>query len=162
MMRGAILMVALALLAVPAWAQEAEPEVETVITSKRFTYETAAQRALFEERVVVRDPRIEMKADTLWVHFGENEAVKRIKASGKEVIVQQADRSAGGKTLDYDIASGKLVLVGKAWVKQAGNTLRGDRITIWRDDQKIVAEPNVQFRVFLEGDAAQRTLSPMN
>lgn len=140
------------------WAAD---EVETVITSKRFMYETREQTAVFEEDVVVEDPRMRLRADKMWVTFGETEDVKSIKAVGRAVTVQQDDRSAGARSLTYDVKTGKLLLQENAWVRQGGNTLRGDVITIWRDDERIVAEPNVQFRVFLEGDAGGRVLSPM-
>lgn len=119
----------------------------TVITSKRFTYETAKREAVFEQNVVVKDPRLTLHADRLHVKFNAKEEVETILATGTRVVVEQDGRKAGGRGLHYDLASGRMVLREQAWVQQGENLLRGDQITMWRDEERVVAEPNVEFTV---------------
>ena len=126
----------------------------TVITSRRFTYETAKHEAVFEDKVVVRDARLALNADRLVVRFNAQEQVEQILATGTQVLVQQDERKAGGRSLQYDLTSGKMVLKDKAWVQQGPNMLRGDTITLWRDEERVQAEPNVEFTVRLGAGAA--------
>lgn len=162
-MRGAfagMLMASLACAASPDPHAAAAPGAQTVITSKRFEYATAKGEAVFEENVVVTDPRLSLKADKLWVFFDEDQQVRTIKATGQAIEVKQAERTAGGKNLVYDVKLGRLVLTDSAWVKQGENMLKGDRIELWRDEEKVVSLDNVSFKLTLNSTSAPPVVRP--
>ena len=133
---------------------------QTVITSKRFEYANGKREAVFEENVVVTDPRLSMKADKMWVFFDEDQQVSTIKATGQAIEVKTADRTAGGRNMVYDVKLGRLVLTDNAWVKQGGNLLKGERIELWRDEERVVSQENVTFRMTLNSTSAPPVVRP--
>ena len=133
---------------------------DTVITSKNFEYDARENRAIFEGNVIVFDSRLSLRADKMWVLFTENHKVSEIRAIGKEVKLYQAERSAGCRQMEYDVAEGKMTLRQDAWVKQPDGVLRGSVIHMWRDDERITSESNVTFRVFLDSEGEGSTLFP--
>lgn len=116
----------------------------TVITSESLVYDSENQSAVFETDVLVTDPDMKLQADKLMVKFDEDNQINYIQADGN-VYIEQADKKAWSESASYDLESGKVVLVGDPLIQQGRDMLQGDRITFWRDESRMVCEPNARL-----------------
>lgn len=133
---------------------EASPDA-TVVTSDKLTFDYIKKFALFEGRVLVNDPRLQLSADRLTIIFTEDGGAQTIKAEGK-VLLTQGDKKARSDVATYDVPTGKIVLAGgPPQVMQGRNILEGEVITFWRDEQRLECKPKARLVVYSEdfGDA---------
>ena len=133
---------------------EASPDA-TVVTSDKLTFDYIQKFALFEGRVLVNDPRLQLSSDRLTIVFTEDGGAQTIKAEGK-VLLTQGDKKARSDAATYDVASGKIVLAGgPPQMMQGRNILEGEVITFWRDEQRLECKPKARLVVYSEdfGDA---------
>ena len=133
---------------------EAAPDA-TVVTSDKLTFDYLKKFALFEGRVLVNDPRLQLSADRLTIVFTEAGGAETIKAEGK-VLLTQGDKKARADVATYDVQSGKIVLAGgPPQMMQGRNILEGEVITFWRDEQRLECKPKARLVVYSEdfGDA---------
>jgi lipopolysaccharide transport protein LptA len=128
---------------------EASPNV-TVITSDKLTFDYIKKFALFENNVVVNDPRLQLSANRLTVVFTEDGGAQTIKAEGK-VLMTQGDKKSRSDVATYDVPSGRIVLAGgPPQVMQGRNILEGEVITFWRDEQRVECKPRARLVVYSE------------
>jgi lipopolysaccharide transport protein LptA len=135
-------------------ALEASPDA-TVITADKLTFDYLQKFALFENNVLVNDPRLQLSANRLTVIFTEAGGAQTIKAEGK-VLLTQGDKKARSDVAVYDVPTGKIVLSGgPPQVMQGRNILEGEVITFWRDEQRLECMPRARLVVYSEdfGDA---------
>lgn len=162
-----IMMLGLAVAAACA-AVAAEPEAKaktkassgddvTVITSDRLTFDYNARRAMFEQNVIVTDPEMQLAADKMTVQFDENGKVTFIKAEGR-VTITQADKTAQSGLATYDVQSGKIILAVKPRVTQGRDTLEAEVITFWRDENRMVCQPQARLVIYPEKGAPKTQL----
>ena len=133
---------------------EASPDA-TVVTADKLTFDYIQKFALFEGRVLVNDPRLQLSSDRLTIVFTEDGGAQTIKAEGK-VLLTQGDKKARADVATYDVVSGKIVLAGgPPQVMQGRNILEGEVITFWRDEQRLECKPKARLVVYSEdfGDA---------
>ena len=133
---------------------EASPDA-TVVTADKLTFDYIQKFALFEGRVLVNDPRLQLSSDRLTIVFTEDGGAQTIKAEGK-VLLTQGDKKARSDVATYDVPSGKIVLAGgPPQVMQGRNILEGEVITFWRDEQRLECKPKARLVVYSEdfGDA---------
>ena len=133
---------------------EASPDA-TVVTADKLTFDYIKKFALFEGRVQVNDPRLQLSSDRLTIVFTEDGGAQTIKAEGK-VLLTQGDKKARSDVATYDVVSGKIVLAGgPPQVMQGRNILEGEVITFWRDEQRLECKPKARLVVYSEdfGDA---------
>ena len=149
--------VAAAGVSAPAWAAleddgrslEASPNA-TVITSDKLTFDYIKKFALFENNVVVNDPRMQLSANRLTIVFTEDGGAQTIKAEGK-VLLTQDDKKARADVATYDVVSGRIVLAGgPPQVMQGRNILEGEVITFWRDQQRVECQPRARLVIYTE------------
>ena len=119
----------------------------TVVTSDRLVYEGQKGYALFERNVVVSDPQMKMKADKLTIFFEGTNEVKTILAEGR-VIMSQADKMAWAGRATYDVAAGKIVLEDSPRVMRGRDMMLGERITFWRDQNKVECWPKARLIMY--------------
>ncbi len=140
----------------------------TVVTSDQLTYDGSKGYALFERNVVVSDPHLKLKADKLTITFEGRSTVKSILAEG-HVVISQEDRRGWGQRASYDVATGKIVLEGDPRVMRGKDMLIGDRITFWRDENRVLVEsdkdrsPSVQqpgARLIIYPEKGRSPLNP--
>lgn len=131
----------------PKKSIDANSENVTVITSERMVYDSQNQSAVFEENVVVTDPKLKLSSDKLTVEFDESSKVEEIQAQGS-VYIEQEDKRAWAESADYNVVSGKMVLRGEPLIRQGEDMLQGDTITFWRDQNRMVCEPNARLTIF--------------
>ncbi|HBA83743.1 MAG TPA: hypothetical protein DCZ95_06580 [Verrucomicrobia bacterium] len=142
----------LLLMGVMATVLRAEESLEsaenvTVITADRLTFDYKNQYAMFEENVVVTDPEMQLKSDKLLVHFEKEGKVSAIKAEGHVKMIQD-DKNAQCAVASYDVDSGKIVLAGKPRVTRGRDVLEGDVITFWRDQNKMICQPQARLIIY--------------
>jgi lipopolysaccharide export system protein LptA len=133
---------------------EASPNA-TVITADKLTFDYIKKFALFENNVVVNDPRLQLSANRLTIVFAEDGGAQTIKAEGK-VLLTQGDKKARSDVATYDVVSGRIVLAGgPPQVMQGRNILEGEVITFWRDQQRVECKPRARLVVYSDdlGDA---------
>ncbi len=157
LVQGAIWMGVLLLMSAQAGADEldefAMDESEaTVITSTRLTFDQQQHYALFEENVVVNDPSLHLVADRLTVFFTEENQAESIEAVGN-VVIEQEDTTAWAQKATYDVTTGKIFLEGSPRIRRGRDILEGDTITFWRDDNRMICEPQARLVLFPGKDA---------
>jgi len=119
----------------------------TVITSTRLTFDQKQQYALFEENVVVVDPSLHLVADRLTVFFSDDNQAESIEAVGN-VVIEQEDTTAWAQKATYNVTSGMIFLEGSPKVRRGRDVLEGDTITFWRDDNRMICEPQARLVLF--------------
>ena len=156
-MRAARMAAALWLAAGPARAAleddgrslEASPTA-TVVTADKLTFDYIKKFALFENNVLVNDPRLQLSANRLTIIFTEEGGAQTIKAEGK-VLLTQDDKKARADVATYDVVSGRIVLAGgPPQMMQGRNILEGEIITFWRDQQRLECKPKARLVVYSE------------
>jgi len=141
-------------------AAPAESEITadvTVITSDRLTFDYKKKYALFEQNVVVTDPELKLTSDRLTVVFDDKGKPTNIKAEGN-VVLSQADKNAKAMVATYDVATGKIVLAGKPRVSRGRDILEGDVITFWRDENRMVCQPQARLVIYPDRDGSKSSL----
>jgi lipopolysaccharide export system protein LptA len=116
----------------------------TVITSDKLTFDYAQRFALFDGNVVVVDPQMKLYADKMTVVFSASNRISEIKAEGKVYIVQD-DKRARSEVAQYNVDQGIIVMTGKPQVTRGEDILTGDKITFWRNENKMLVEPRARL-----------------
>jgi lipopolysaccharide transport protein LptA len=130
----------------------------TEITSGKLVFDYKNHFALFEDNVVVKDPRLKLTADKLTVLFDEGGNAKSIKAEGHVTITQEDKKATSEKAL-YDVDTGEIVLEGRPRVIRGRDTLEGEKITFWRDQNKLICTPGARLLLYPEkGGAREKVL----
>ena len=144
-----------------AWAQDdeevqltmlEEPQTtgnETVVTADKLTFDYNDNFAVFENNVVVTDPELTLKSDLLTVLFDDGGQAKTIKAEG-HVRIKQDDKFATSEEATYDVATGKIVLEKNPRVRRGRDVLEAITITFWRDQNKMICEPQAKLTIHPE------------
>ena len=124
-------------------------EAVTVITSEKLTFDYKKQYALFENNVLVTDPEMQLAADRLTVNFDAKGKAQSIKAEGR-VTIRQTDKTAQAGMATYDFETGKIVLAIKPRVTRGRDTLEGELITFWRDQNRMICQPQARLVIYPE------------
>ena len=124
-------------------------EAVTVITSEKLTFDYKKQYALFENNVLVTDPEMQLAADRLTVIFDAKGQAQSIKAEGR-VTIKQTDKTAQAGLATYDFETGKIVLAIKPRVTRGRDTLEGELITFWRDQNRMICQPQARLVIYPE------------
>ena len=111
----------------------------TVITSRHLDFDYPKRTAVFDGDVVVTDPRVTIKADSMTSLFTTNNQPESITAVGN-VRIEQENRLALCNRATYSVKSGLLVLTGKPRVARGTDVLSGSRIIFSRDDDKVICD----------------------
>jgi lipopolysaccharide transport protein LptA len=132
----------------PAATEDLETDGDvTVITSDRLTFDYKKRYALFEHNVIVNDPQMQMASDKLMVYFSEAGKATSIKAEGR-VTITQTDKTAQAGVASYDVESGKIVLADRPRVTRGKDILEGDVITFWRNESRMICQPQARLVIF--------------
>lgn len=150
---------------------------ETHVTAHRADYEISRNVLVLDGDVVVRDPRVTIKADQITMVMNTNREPEMVTAVGNVVIeqdlnpVQSAAAGAAGKAVAvkgfrratcgravYGVRSGVTVLTDKPIITQEGMTLNGSRIIYSRDQDKVHIDNSSGTFVPGEGQAGMGDL----
>lgn len=113
---------------------------ETVITSARIEFDYKEMVAVFDEDVRVANPQFLMLADRVLVFLDGTNDVKQILALGR-VSMTNDIRSASCDKAVYTRATDQIVLTGNAALRRGGDSVKGDRIAIWLNDERMEVSP---------------------
>jgi lipopolysaccharide transport protein LptA len=134
-----ILVILLAALCAAAIVR-ADPK-ETVVTSKKMNFDYKAYVAQFSGDVVVIDPQMRIESDDLTVEFNSTNSVKSVTAVGS-VRIKLPDKTATSDKAVYIEKESKIILTGSAKVTvRGGDSVNGDKITIWFKEDRMISEP---------------------
>ncbi|MBI3277484.1 MAG: LptA/OstA family protein [Chlamydiae bacterium] len=139
-------------------AEEPKANSQTTITCKGpLDMDYDHHKAVFHQDVVVRDPRMKMTADEMTVYFQEkSKTIDKVIAVG-HVRFRKEEKSAKAKQAIYTAGDGKVVLTGDPMVKKGEDVITGEKITFYRDDSRMLVEPNAKLVLYSAGkDGAEQ------
>ena len=117
-----------------------------VITSTRLAYDYGKKYVVFDENVKVVDSNLVIHADRVTAVFRDDDTVERITAIGS-VRMEQDEMVASCSTARCDVARGIVVLTGDASIKRGEEMLKGRKITLLRDTNKLLCEGDGYLRI---------------
>ena len=134
--------------ALPAGGSTNEP---TIVTSERLQADYLHNVGTFEGNVLAVDSRMTVRADKMTVFFGgtnvvtsagtnTTRSVQKIIAEGGVVITTPDNKKSNSDHAEYTAADGKVVLTGNPHAESSEGVVTGQRITFWRDSQKMDVE----------------------
>ncbi len=121
--------------------QEATPiGSNTVITADQLLFDYGRMICAFDGNVSVEDPEVRMTCDKLNVLFDSTNSVKSVTAFGNVKVYQQ-DRRAESDQAVYMAKKGEIELIGNAKLFRGTDTIMGQKITFWLNDDKMKCVP---------------------
>ncbi len=109
-----------------------------------------------KDNVIVRDPKMDMRADYMRVFFAaDTRSINKVIAEGR-VRFKKDDKQAKSKHAVYNGSDGSVVLTGHPMVKRGMDILKGEKITFFRNDERMLCEPSAQL-VFYDSKVEQNT-----
>jgi lipopolysaccharide transport protein LptA len=127
----------------------------TIITAEFFSGDYAHNLGTFEGNVLVVDPRMTVRADKMTVFFGATNvvtttgttmttnttrSVQKIIADGAVVMTTPDNKKTNSDHAEYTANDGRVVLTGHPRAESADGVVTGDKITFWRDSQRMDVE----------------------
>jgi lipopolysaccharide transport protein LptA len=128
----------------------------TIITADNLHGDYAHNVGTFEGNVLVVDPRLTVRADKMTVFFGATNvlttvgtttttnttrSVQKIIADGAVVITTPDSKKSNSDHAEYTASDGRVVLTGgHPRAESADGVVTGDKITFWRDSQRMDVE----------------------
>lgn len=112
----------------------------TEITSAELTYDYKRSIAVFETDVVVVDPQVRIASDTLTVLFDGTNQIKSVTALGNVRIRSDGKRATCRKAI-YIAATGEVILTGDAKLMRGTDSVMGQHITFWLNEERVVCKP---------------------
>jgi len=115
------------------------------VSSKLASWDMKAGSVVFEGEVQAVRGEISLSCQSLQVSFSDPETLEHAVAEG-DVLVRQAgrdgaaDRVARGERATLDVSSGRLELTGDPQVQEGGRHMRGERIVLFLDDERLECE----------------------
>lgn len=127
----------------------------TITCSGPLDFDYEKRIAFFHENVVVEDSKMKMNADEMTVHFNtDGESLEMVVATGS-VKFKKGDRRAKSQKAVYTAADGTIVLTGEPMVKKGPDILTAEKITFFRNDNRMICEPSARLVIYSkehEGD----------
>ena len=117
------------------------------ITSDRLSADDTARQMTFLGHVVARKGDVTIYADDLTVFYQQgSREVERVEAEG-DVRVVQNNRVATGQKGIYYRQQGRIVLTGSPAIHQGENSIKGDAITVFLNEEKSIVTGDENTRV---------------
>lgn len=117
------------------------------IKSNQLAADNRNKTAVFSGKVVAKQGDITIFADKLTINYGEKKGeVDKIIAEGAVRIVQENRTGTAGHAV-YDNREGRITLTGSPRVMQGDDTISGDSITYYIDEDRSVVTGGSGHRV---------------
>lgn len=101
----------------------------------------------FEGSVLIHAQGGRLASDAATVHFADNE-IASAEATGRPATFAQTrgERRAEGRAerIDYDLGTGRVRLVGSAWLSDGRNEITGSTLVYSMRDERVLAEAGEQ------------------
>jgi len=156
-------------------------DTPTVITSDTLDVDIAKDLATFAGNVIVEDEEMRISCQTMHIHLAAEapavvsapepaapaagaKRVSRIACIGDVVIIRKLpggdaasdeEQKALAGRADYEVDSGRIILTEDPILMRGADSLRGERITIWRDSDKMSVEGGSRLEMKQQGDAGE-------
>jgi len=137
---SALVLLLLGLSVPSAFADEASPKqkVPLVITSETLEADNKKGIVIFKGNVIAEEEFL-LCSDELYLGYGDGTKVDSMVAIG-DVRIVHGDRVSGADRAEYKRAGRTLVLTGSAVVVECGDTVRGERIEVYLDEDRVVVD----------------------
>jgi len=122
-----------------------EKAVPITITSGSMKADRTSKTVVFKGDVEAREDFL-LCSDELEMHYGKSNDVKKIDARG-HVRIYRSSGVARSERVQYDRVKHILLLTGNAVIERCADTVRGDRITLYLDDDSVLVEGAKNGRV---------------
>lgn len=133
----------------PARAQSGNSN--TVITADSMSFDYRRYVAVFQGHVVVQDPQVRMESEQLNIRFDEKDnSLKWVTAIGRVKLTYQ-EKSATCDKAVYMQSSGEVVLMGNARLGRGKDSVSGDKITFWLNEDRMVCEGQPKLVIYPTG-----------
>ena len=109
------------------------------ITAPHTEWDLSQREATLSGGVVAVRDDLRMECERMIVNFSDPGQVERAVATGA-VRVSLGDRLATGQKAELTTANGVVVLTGSPSLSDGANHMRGERIVLWLDDQRVECE----------------------
>ena len=123
----------------------ADANAPSTIASDSLEFDYANMVAVFDGHALVTDPEFTLRADRMVVLFEGSNDVRRIDCIGR-VEAEGADdvRIRCGQA-SYTRENGLVLLSNDPVVTHQGRTVRGETLSLWLGDERIVARPSARI-----------------
>lgn len=121
------------------------PKKPVTVTSDRMEAIQKENLVIFKGNVEAVEDFI-LCSDELYIHYDENKDVKDIEAVGNVRIYQDEKTSTSDRAI-YNRIDRSIVLTGNPQVKQCTDTVKGDKITVYIDQDNALVESTKGGRV---------------
>lgn len=101
-------------------------------------FQPSSQRAVFTERVKAQLPQLSVESDRLEMNIGDTRN-ELLKATG-HVVLYHKNRRGVSERADIEIGNDKVILEGRASIKEEDNELTGRRITLYTSEDRVEVE----------------------
>ncbi len=154
-----------------AAGEPAAPKAPTVITSDEMDIDMKNDVITLVDNVEIDEEGTHIKADKMVIHLKEakqadseetSKEIKLIVATGNVVILKKpltdeervkGERKATAGKAEYDVDSGTIVLTEEPVLNQGGSSMRGKKITVWRDSDRMKVEGGDSKMVIMPEDS---------
>lgn len=123
-------------------------DLPIIIKSNELTADNKGKKAIFTGKVTAKQGDITILSDKLTIHYSDKkEDVEQVEAEGNVRIVQQNRTGFASKAL-YDSKEGRIFLSGgNPKVTQGANTITGETITYYIDEDRSIVTGSPKERV---------------
>lgn len=124
------------------------------VTADRVSADSVRNSVTFEGNVVARQADVTLYADRVRADYSrEAGAVDRIEAQGNVRVVQEGREARSARATLYNLEQ-RIVLSGGATLRQGQNTLQGETLTIFLQENRSVVTGDK------EGDRVKAVINP--
>ncbi len=138
----------------PAIVRTVDGKPPLEIVADRSEWDLRARTAQFSGNVNVLRGEVSMRCDSLDVRYAGPDRIDRVVATGN-VEVRRGERRATAASAELDGATGRIALRGDPRLSEGPNTLVGNSIVLWLDDERATCEgaEGAPCRLVVEGSA---------
>jgi|WetSurMetagenome_2_1015567.scaffolds.fasta_scaffold461879_2 lipopolysaccharide transport protein LptA len=109
------------------------------VASARADWDLKAKKVVFDGNVVASRGPFTLSCDHLEVTYQRADRLEHASATG-HVRVSREDLEALGERAILDVDSGRVELLGQPRIHQGSQSLAGNRILLWLDDERLECE----------------------
>ncbi len=129
----------------PASYRKRSARKPVTITADRMEADNKKNFVVFRGNVAAEEDFL-ICSDELYLRYGEGQRVDKLTATGS-VRIYQDDKESLSDNAVYDREARTIVLTGGPVVRQCTDTVRGDKITVYVDEDRVVVESQGGSRV---------------
>ncbi|BCS53465.1 lipopolysaccharide transport periplasmic protein LptA [Geobacter sp. SVR] len=121
--------------------------LQITIKSDELVTDNKGRTAVFTGKVIAKQGDIVIYADKVTINYGtKKEEVERIETEGNVRIIQE-NRTGMADRANYYSKEGRITLTGNPKLMQGGDTLTGENITYFLDEDRSIVTSGTNKRV---------------